>query len=75
MRSPVPVTGSTNAPYVTVEHWLEVYINEQPAMRVVCTPEHMDELVLGRMITEGIVSSADDIQLIYICEQGLRARV
>ena len=44
-------------------------------MRLTCTPEPLDELVVGRLLTEGLVASIDDIVSLYICEQGLRARV
>ena len=30
---------------VATEHWMDVFINEQLAMRIVCTPEHLDEFV------------------------------
>ena len=57
------------------EHSIEVLINEAPAMRLTCTPEHLDELVVGRLLTEGLIASIDDIVSLYICDQGLRARV
>ena len=58
-----------------VEHMMNVYVNERLTMKLVCIPEHLAELVLGRLFTEGIISSADDIEQIYICEFGKRARV
>ena len=54
---------------------MNVYVNERLTMKLVCIPEHLAELVLGRLFTEGIISSADDIEQIYICEFGKRARV
>ena len=60
---------------VAAEHWMDVFIQEKPAMRVVCTPEHLDELVVGRLLTEGLIRRPDDIEAVYICEYGLRARV
>lgn len=57
------------------EHSIEVFVNEAPAMRLTCTPEHLDELVVGRLLTEGLIASTDDTVSLYICEQGLRARV
>ena len=60
---------------VATEHWMDVFINEQLAMRIVCTPEYLDELVVGRLLTEGLIRSPDDIEAIHICELGLRARV
>ena len=60
---------------VAAEHWMDVFVNERLAMRVVCTPEHLDELVVGRLLTEGLIRHPEDIEAIYICERGLRARV
>ena len=60
---------------VAAEHFMDVFLNEQRAMQVVCTPQHLDELVVGRLITEGLVSSTEDIETLYICDRGLRARV
>lgn len=60
---------------LAAEHVISVFVNEQPAMRLVCTPEHLDELVLGRLLSEGIIASAESVASVYICEQGLRARV
>ena len=60
---------------VPVEHVIDIYINEILTMRVVCTPDFLPELVIGRLFTEGIVKSIDEIESVYICEFGTRARV
>ena len=60
---------------IAAEHRMDVYINERLAMRLTCTPAHLDELAVGRLLTEGLISRADEIQDLYICEQGLRAKV
>lgn len=60
---------------VAVEHGIDVFINERPAMRLTCTPEHLDELVVGRLFTEGMIRGLADILGVHICEQGLRAKV
>lgn len=60
---------------VLVEHALEVTVNTVPTMRIVCTPDHLVDLVVGRLYTEGIVKGIDDIEEIYLCEQGTRASV
>ena len=57
------------------EHLLEVYVNEILTMKLTCTPTHLAELVLGRLLSEGIVRDSGDVEALYICEQGLRARV
>lgn len=60
---------------VLVEHDLDVYVNEVLTMRVVCTPNHLVDLVIGRLFSEGIVAGVDDVDSIYLCEYGTRARV
>ena len=60
---------------VLVEHALEVTVNTVPTMRVVCTPDHLVDLVVGRLYTEGIVRGIDDIEEIYLSEQGTCASV
>ena len=57
------------------EHQLSVLINETPAMELVCTPELLAELVLGRLLTEGIITGTVDVERLYICEQGAHCRV
>ena len=57
------------------EHVIDVYVNECLTMKLVCTPEYLVELVVGRMLTEGMITSSKDILKIYICESGRRAKV
>ena len=57
------------------EHRLEIYVNEQLTARLVCTAEHLEDLVVGRLVTEGIIQDAEEIELFYLCESGNRARV
>lgn len=60
---------------VLKEHHMDIYVNEQLTMKLVCIPQYLSELVLGRLLTEGIIRTAGDVEQLYICEQGLRARV
>lgn len=60
---------------VLVEHLMDVYVNEVLTMKLVCTPENLAELVLGRLCTEGIITKTDDVEMLYVCEHGNRARV
>lgn len=46
-----------------------------PAMQVVCTNENIEYLVVGRLISEGIIDDVKDIEFISICEHALEARV
>ncbi len=60
---------------VQAEHTLDVYIDGRLSMRIVCSPDHLIELVIGRLFTEGIIDSADDIDLVHLCEYSTKARV
>lgn len=58
-----------------VEHYTKVFINDQDTMSLVCTGKNLIELVIGRLISEGLLKDLNDIESIYICEYGLKARV
>lgn len=60
---------------VLVEHGLEVLVNTVPTMRIVCTPDHLVDLVVGRLFTEGMVAGVADIAEVYLCEHGTRMQV
>ena len=49
---------------VSTEHTAALYVNEQPAFRVVCTPELLPQLALGRLLTEGWIASAGEVEQI-----------
>ena len=60
---------------VAAEHRMDVYLNDRLAMRVVCTPEHLDELAVGRLLTEGLIRQPGDIRTVFLCEWGTRAKI
>ncbi len=60
---------------VLVEHAIDVYINNLHTMKLICIPTQLTELVLGRLLTEGIISGAEDVEEIYICRYGKQAFV
>ena len=71
-------TGETAQPAafsVAVEHFLDVYVNELLTMKLVCSPCALPELVLGRLYSEGMISSLADVSQLYLCQYGSRARV
>ena len=57
------------------EHRMDVYINDVLTMKLVCTPKDLPGLVLGRMVSEGMIYSSEEVEYLYICEHGTRARV
>ncbi len=65
----------TDSEAVLTEHVIDVYLNDRLTMKLICIPQFLTELVLGRLLTEGIIDGAKDVEQIYICEHGLRARV
>ena len=44
------------------ESTVDVYINNVQAMRITCTPTNVYELVVGRLYSEGYISSINDIK-------------
>lgn len=60
---------------IVSEHLLEVNINTIPTFQLVCSASDLPELVLGRLLTERIIESINEIDQIYICEYGNRAKV
>lgn len=60
---------------VLVEHLTDIYINERLTMKVVCTPQYLVELVLGRLLSEGIISGIGEVEQLYLCKTGQRAKV
>ncbi len=57
------------------EHTSVIYVNEQPAFRVVCTPELLPQLALGRLVTEGWITSVQEVEQIAVCAEGLKVNV
>ncbi len=57
------------------EHELDIIINEQHAMRLVCTKNDLQELVLGRLLTAGYITGTDDVSKIYFDKHETQASV
>ena len=57
------------------EHAAVIYVNEQQAFRVVCTPESLPQLALGRLLTEGWITSVQEVEQIAVCAEGLKVNV
>ena len=60
---------------LAVEHAAAILVNEQTAFRVVCTPELLPQLALGRLLTEGWITCADEVEQIAVCAEGLQVSV
>ncbi|MBO8172100.1 MAG: formate dehydrogenase accessory sulfurtransferase FdhD [Bacillaceae bacterium] len=55
---------------IAVESPLTIVINGQEFATMVCTPEHMEDLVIGFLASEGIIRLADEIQSLSVSKQG-----
>ncbi len=44
---------------LVAEHTMEIYLNDTPAYEVVCSPTDLPELVLGRLLSDGVIQSTD----------------
>ena len=60
---------------IPTEHAAVIYVNEQPAFRVVCPPQLLPQLALGRLLTEGWITSAEEVERIAVCAEGLKISV
>lgn len=60
---------------VPAEHTLDVYVNEILTMRVVCTPDHLFDLIVGRLFTEGLISGPQEIESLELLGESTRANV
>ncbi|GGE12082.1 sulfurtransferase FdhD [Marinithermofilum abyssi] len=60
---------------VVTEYPITIMLNNQEFATMVCTPEHMEDLVIGFLASEGIISSYEDIKQIRIIETTGKAYV
>lgn len=51
---------------VPVERPITIYVNDNEIVTLQGTPEHLDELAVGFLFTEGIVSGPDDIDKVSV---------
>jgi FdhD protein len=64
----------TSAP-VPDETALTLYVNRRELVTIQCTPNKMKYLVLGFLFTEGIISSADEVTSMRVCDDESEADV
>lgn len=58
-----------------VESLLDVFVNDVLVMHLTCSAGSLAELALGRLYTEGIIGSADEVDALSVCESSMRAYV
>lgn len=60
---------------VTVEHFMEICLGGQPVLKLVCTPENLAELAVGRLVSDGYIAGEQDIESIFADESGQHVKV
>lgn len=62
---------------VLVEHCIDVWINGRQAVRIVCTPDNLVDMIIGRLRTEGFIGADGmrEIEEIHIAANGAKAEV
>src|SRR3954447_25127925 len=53
---------------IVTEYPITIVLNEQEFATLVCSPEHIEELVVGFLASEGIISRFEDIKEVQIIE-------
>lgn len=57
------------------EHSMDIYLNGCKAMELVCVPQFLPELTLGRLLTKTVIHSTEEIQRLRISRDGGRVDV
>ena len=57
---------------VLKEYVLSIYLRDTLLVTLICTPEYLEELVVGHLYSDGLISSADDLASIEIDGQVAR---
>lgn len=65
----------TTASNVQKESLLTITVNGVPVMRLACSASMIEELVVGRLLTEGMIDSVDEVIGLAVVERNLRVDV
>ena len=57
------------------ESMVKVYVNDILTFQIGCSASHVVELVVGRLLTEGVISGIDEVSSISVCDFSLDAHV
>lgn len=52
--------------HIATEFPLTIYINNEEFATIVCTPEYMEELIIGFLVSEGIIRKFSDIEKFHL---------
>lgn len=54
---------------ITVEHPITIRINDKEFMTIVCTPEYIEDMVIGFLASEGVIPKYDSIKEMWFQEE------
>ena len=57
------------------ENAVRVYVNGELTMTLMCSADHIVELVVGRLYTENMIGGIDEIDEVWLCEYSTRVLV
>ena len=60
---------------IATEYALTIHVNDQEMATVVCTPEHLDDLVIGFLFSEGVIRDISQLQDLTVSLHAGKARV
>lgn len=52
------------------QHPVSVVVDSRVAYTLVGTPEHVPELVMGRLFSDGVIDGIDDVAALHVCQRG-----
>ena len=56
--------------FVAEETSIHIYLNKSHYGTILCSPEQLEELVVGHLISQGLVKSKDEIEELLLKEDG-----
>lgn len=68
-------TGKPRLMAVQREHHFEIAVNGTTVARTTCTPESLEDLAVGRLLSTGLIASYDDVAAVAIRSGGAIAEV
>lgn len=54
---------------IAVEYPITIRINDKEFMTIVCTPEYVEDMVVGFLVSEGVIPKSESIQEIWMQEE------
>lgn len=61
--------------WIAVEHPLTIMLNGEEFATIVCSPAHLDELVVGFLASEGVIRTCEEIRSLSLATDGSYAYV